>query len=652
MTMAPFVVGDKVYVGNSGGELGVWGWLAALDVKTGKEALARATARGTDKEVMIGADFKPFYSWMAGKDLGKTSWPAGMWKTGAGAVWALGLVRPRDQLDLLRHQQPRAARAVATPRLQPVDQRGVRARRDHRHGEVGLPVHAARPVGLRRRQRERPARHHLRRQAAQGAGALRPQRLRLHDRPHHGRGAERSARSPTRTGRHGIDLKTGMPKVVAEMQPKPNVKLRNVCPPDIGGKDWQPSAFSPRTGLVYAGIFNICMDVTDHPQSYIPGTPYDGMEMTRHAGAGRQLGRVHGLGSGRRQEGLVDQGAVHDDERRARDRRRRRLLRHRRRLVSRGRREERQGALVAQARLGHHRPADDAISVPTSASTSPSIRASAARRWSARRCPAFRPAAACCTCSRINGDSPHRRRGPADRPRAGAPRRAPTAAWEASHERERRSVVPRPRCVVRPRGAARVAAAAMQGGSTAEPPPQPEPGIEAIGDVPLGDVAGAAQSTLGDAVSESVRKQSAGRAAGHDLFIKMNCAGCHGYDAKGAMGPNLTDRTGATAACRRRSSSRSTKGGRRACRHGTRPCHPRRSGSSSPTSSRSAAAIRPSQYQASVQGDRGGDNVAPEVAATLPAGPRLPADAPAEGRRPTTRRSAARRRWPAAGQQA
>src|SRR5512146_11495 len=35
MTMAPFVVGKKVYVGNSGGELGVWGWLAALDVDTG-----------------------------------------------------------------------------------------------------------------------------------------------------------------------------------------------------------------------------------------------------------------------------------------------------------------------------------------------------------------------------------------------------------------------------------------------------------------------------------------------------------------------------------------------------------------------------------------------------------------------------------------
>lgn len=30
-------------------------------------------------------------------------------------------------------------------------------------------------------------------------------------------------------------------------------------------------------------------------------------------------------------------------------------------------------------------------------------------------------------------------------------------------------------------------------------------------------------------------------AEGHKLFLSMNCAGCHGYDAKGGMGPNLTD---------------------------------------------------------------------------------------------------------------
>ena len=30
-------------------------------------------------------------------------------------------------------------------------------------------------------------------------------------------------------------------------------------------------------------------------------------------------------------------------------------------------------------------------------------------------------------------------------------------------------------------------------------------------------------------------------ARGAALFRTMNCAGCHGYDAKGAMGPDLTD---------------------------------------------------------------------------------------------------------------
>lgn len=29
--------------------------------------------------------------------------------------------------------------------------------------------------------------------------------------------------------------------------------------------------------------------------------------------------------------------------------------------------------------------------------------------------------------------------------------------------------------------------------------------------------------------------------AGHALFVKMNCAGCHAYDLTGGMGPDLTD---------------------------------------------------------------------------------------------------------------
>src|SRR4051794_19809959 len=38
VTMAPLVAKDKVLIGNSGGELGVRGWLTALDTATGKVA--------------------------------------------------------------------------------------------------------------------------------------------------------------------------------------------------------------------------------------------------------------------------------------------------------------------------------------------------------------------------------------------------------------------------------------------------------------------------------------------------------------------------------------------------------------------------------------------------------------------------------------
>ena len=69
MTMAPLVADGKVYVGNSGGEMGVAGWLAALDANSGKE-LWRAYSVGSDSLVRIGAEFKPFYAWMRGKRRG------------------------------------------------------------------------------------------------------------------------------------------------------------------------------------------------------------------------------------------------------------------------------------------------------------------------------------------------------------------------------------------------------------------------------------------------------------------------------------------------------------------------------------------------------------------------------------------------------
>lgn len=85
-TAAPFVVKGKVFVGISGGELGVRGRVTALDEATGKiDYIAYST--GPDKDVLIGPDFKPFYDLMKGKDLGVSTWPPDAWKIGGGTMW-------------------------------------------------------------------------------------------------------------------------------------------------------------------------------------------------------------------------------------------------------------------------------------------------------------------------------------------------------------------------------------------------------------------------------------------------------------------------------------------------------------------------------------------------------------------------------------
>src|SRR5438270_10701119 len=97
VTMAPLVVKGKVLVGNSGGEMGVRGWLAALDENTGK-IVWRAYATGPDKEVLIGPRFKPFYAQDRGQDLGVKSWPPDAWKIVGGGVWGWSSYDPELNL--------------------------------------------------------------------------------------------------------------------------------------------------------------------------------------------------------------------------------------------------------------------------------------------------------------------------------------------------------------------------------------------------------------------------------------------------------------------------------------------------------------------------------------------------------------------------
>src|ERR1700677_3995698 len=86
MTMAPTVADGRVYVGDSGGEMGIHGWITALDENNGKQ-LWRAYTTGPDKQVLIDSQFKPKYAMDRGTDLGVTSWPPEAWKIGGGGIW-------------------------------------------------------------------------------------------------------------------------------------------------------------------------------------------------------------------------------------------------------------------------------------------------------------------------------------------------------------------------------------------------------------------------------------------------------------------------------------------------------------------------------------------------------------------------------------
>lgn len=282
MTMSPLVVGKVVLVGNSGGEMGARGQLTALDLDNGRE-LWRAYSTGPDADVKIGPGFHAPYPTLAGKDLGATTWPGDAWKHGAGTVW--GWISYDPDLDQIYYGTSNPGPRV--PSQRPGDNLWTSSvfARDPKTGEarwayqftphdqwdydgVNEDILIDGPVG----------------------GQMRKLLVHL-DRNGFGYTLDRT------TGRvlvakpfgtvnwaSGVDLKSGRPVLDPTKEAKVGKKVADICPTHIGSKDWNPAAFSPRTGLVYADIFNICMDLTDHKVGYIPGTPYDGMDLTTHAG--------------------------------------------------------------------------------------------------------------------------------------------------------------------------------------------------------------------------------------------------------------------------------------------------------------------------------------------------------------------------------
>ena len=71
----------------------------------------------------------------------------------------------------------------------------------------------------------------------------------------------------------GIDLKTGMPIEAANNEKRPRLKkwAKDICPNLVGGKNWMPMSFNPKTGLVYIPTNNLCMDLEGVQEEYKRG---------------------------------------------------------------------------------------------------------------------------------------------------------------------------------------------------------------------------------------------------------------------------------------------------------------------------------------------------------------------------------------------
>jgi PQQ-dependent dehydrogenase (methanol/ethanol family) len=74
----------------------------------------------------------------------------------------------------------------------------------------------------------------------------------------------------------GFDAAEGMPIRDPAKETHEGKTATDICPSTTGGKDEEPSAYSPRTGLVYVPAVNVCMDYTARAVQYIAGTPYVG----------------------------------------------------------------------------------------------------------------------------------------------------------------------------------------------------------------------------------------------------------------------------------------------------------------------------------------------------------------------------------------
>jgi PQQ-dependent dehydrogenase (methanol/ethanol family) len=288
LTMAPLAADGKIFVGNSGGEMGVRGWVTALDENTGK-IVWRAYSVGPDKDVLIGPKFHPYYASAKGKDLGITTWPPGRWQVGGGPVWGWISYDPKTDLIFYgsgnpgpwnSNQRPgdnkwtttifardaNTGEAIWADQLNPHDL--------YNYDEVNENLLLDLPIN----GKLTPVIVHPGRDGFMFVIDRRTGQIYSAD------------KYDTQTSIKYFDLKTGRPVMNDALKPLLGKNIEGICPASSGAKGWQPTAYSPLTHLLYIPHQHLCMNYKTAEVGYIAGTPYLGATVDMYAGPGGYRG--------------------------------------------------------------------------------------------------------------------------------------------------------------------------------------------------------------------------------------------------------------------------------------------------------------------------------------------------------------------------
>ena len=287
--MAGLVVKDKYIVGVSGGEFGIRGWVAAYDVDSG-EQLWKAYSMGPDEDIMLASDFNEANPHHGRFGAGTETWPGDRWRNGGGATWGWYAYDP--ELDLVYYSTGNPGTWNPTPREGDNKWSMSIFARDPDTGMAkwayqmtpwdawdydGINEHVL--LDLTIGGRDVKALVHFDRNGFayvldRTDGTL--------------LSADKFVEATNWAER--IDLETGRPVEVPEKRTRQGVNTLDICPSAMGAKNQQPVSHSPRTGLIYAGTNNLCMNYEGFEVRYIAGAPYVGANVRIFAGPGGYQG--------------------------------------------------------------------------------------------------------------------------------------------------------------------------------------------------------------------------------------------------------------------------------------------------------------------------------------------------------------------------